>query len=125
MWENQSGFPMSENSPLCFDPFQGCPALAFLEKRLDKIDDAVDRIVELLTNQAVQGQQIGVQQQQIKEHTEALAAGRDRFNAMDIRVAQLSATCDGVRSFKSWVATSGLAAIISVLAVAASIYVGK
>ena len=116
---------MSENLQPCFDPYHGCPALSFLEKRLDKIDEAVDKIVELLTNQAVQGEQIGMQQQQIRDHTEALSAGRDRFNVIDIRVAQLSATCDGVRRFKSWVATSGLAAIISVLAVAASIYVRK
>ena len=109
----------------CFDPYHGCPALAFLEKRLDKIDETVDKIVELLTNQAVQGQQIGVQQQQIKEHTEALSAGRDRFNAMDLRLAQLAGVNAEIQSFKAWVATSGLAAVISVLAVAASIYTGK
>jgi hypothetical protein len=109
----------------CFDPFQGCPALAFLEKRLDKLDEAVDKIVSLLTNQAVQAQQLVIQQQMIREHTEALAAGRDRFNAMDLRVAQLSGACDGLTNFKAGVATSGIAAVLSLLAVAASIYTSK
>jgi hypothetical protein len=115
---------MSEQ-PYCFDPYQGCPALSFLEKRLDTLDESVKRIVELLTNQAVQGQQISVQQQMIKEHTEALSAGRDRFNNMDLRVAQLAGTCDGLKNFKSWVVTSGIALVLSLTGLVYNVYISK
>ena len=109
----------------CFDSFQGCPALASFEKRLDKLDEAVDKIVSLLTNQAVQAQQLVVQQQMIREHSEALSAGRDRFSAMDLQVAQLSALCGGLENFKAWVATSGVATLVALIALAINIYSGR
>jgi len=113
---------MSELLDSCRDLYPGCPAVLLIEKRLDRIDEAMEKIVNLMTGQAVQASQLEAMQHSLSDHSTALSAGRDRFNVMDLRMAELSNTCSTFSTMRRWLYTTGIASLIAMGSLALNLH---
>jgi hypothetical protein len=107
--------------PECVETSLDCPAVLMIERRLTRIDNTMDQVVKILTDQAVQASHIALLQNTLREHAEGLSAGRDRFAEHELKLAYLSNQCESLAGTKRWIVTTGIGTIIACVGVATNI----
>jgi hypothetical protein len=109
--------------PECAETSLDCPAVLMIERRLTRIDNTMDQVVKILTDQAVQASHIALLQNTLREHGEALSCGRDRFSEHELKIANLISQCDSLSGTKRWIVTTGVATLVACAGLVANIMI--
>lgn len=101
-----------------------CIVASQIEIRLDRIDESLKAMTELLTKQAVHSHILSIHEHMLSEHTQSLSAGRDRFNLLDSRLIRMEEHMGSIRSLKRWLVTTGVSTFIAAVGMLLN-YAGK